>query len=156
MGVTVTKPQNVVSPKGNAVSLYKDASSGKYCTKDINGKIENFYPQGFGYDSTDVPFKITATSGGNQVYGATNDVVEITFVGVNGDFTLYLPLATNYPYRIIRIVNDQTVGASTRILVTTQGGETIDGNANYVISKAFNGIQVWSDGTQWIVIQAKG
>ena len=155
MGVTVTKPQNVVSPKGNSLALYKNPNNGGYSIKDINGKVEKFYPQGFGYDSTDVPFKITASSGGNQIYGANNDIIEITYVGANGDFTLYLPLATNFPYRIIRIVNDQTVGASTRILVTTQGGETIDGNANYVISKAFNGIQVWSDGTQWIVIQAK-
>ena len=155
MAITITKPQNVVSPSGNAVSLYKDATSKRYCTKDINGKTEKFYPQGFGYDSTDVPFKITATPGGNQIYGADKDIIEITYQGVTGDFTLFLPLATNYPYRIIRIVNDQTVGASTRILVTTQGGETIDGNANYIISKAYNGIQVWSDATQWIVIQAK-
>lgn len=155
MSVTVTKPQNVVSPKGNALALYKDPTTGSYYTKDVNGKIQKFYPQGFGYDSTDIPFKVTASSGDNIYFTENTDVIEITYVGGSGDFTLYLPLATQNPYRIIRIVNDQTVGASTRILVTPQGGETIDGNANYVISKAFNGIQVWSDGTQWIVIQAK-
>ena len=34
-------------------------------------------------------------------------------------------------------------------------GETIDGGAFYVINKAYNGCAVWSDGVNWIVIQAK-
>ena len=34
-------------------------------------------------------------------------------------------------------------------------GETIDGAAFYVINKEYNGCAVWSDGNNWVVIQAK-
>ena len=156
MGVTVTKPQNVVSPNGNSLALYKNPNNGGYYTKDIYGKIEKFYPQGFGYDSTDVPFKVNATKDDSLQYDSVSDIIEISFTGVAGDFTLFLPLASDFPYRIIRIVNDQTVNASSKILITAINGETIDGSSAYTVNKAYNGIQVWSDGTQWIVIQAKG
>jgi hypothetical protein len=36
------------------------------------------------------------------------------------------------------------------------GGDELDGStAAYVINKAFEGIQVWSDGVEWFIIQKK-
>ena len=40
------------------------------------------------------------------------------------------------------------------VALTPQAGETIDGGATYEI-KSYNGCSIWSDGTEWIVIQAK-
>jgi hypothetical protein len=66
-----------------------------------------------------------------------------------------LPSAADIPYRFLRIVNDSTVVASDKVHVVAPVGESIDGDAFYVINKAYSGIAVWSDGTDWIVIQSK-
>jgi hypothetical protein len=64
--------------------------------------------------------------------------------------------STAIPYRTIRFVNNSTITASDKIHITAPGTETIDGGAFYLINKPYNGCAVWSDGVQWIVIQAKG
>ena len=102
-----------------------------------------------------IPEFITATPGGSHTIVTTKNMIDITWSGGTGDFTLTLPSATDIPYRKIRIVNDGTVTANERVNVTAKAGETIDGAADYTINKAYNGIAVWSDGTEWIVIQAK-
>ena len=101
------------------------------------------------------PEFVTATPGGSYVINTTKDIIDVSWSGGAGDFTLTLPSAATIPYRKIRIVNDATVTASERVNVTAIVGETIDGGASYTINKAYNGIAVWSDGTEWIVIQAK-
>ena len=66
-----------------------------------------------------------------------------------------LPSAAAIPYRVIRFVNDSTVVAADKVHIVAPAGETIDGGAFYEINKPYNGCMVWSDGTEWIVIQAK-
>ena len=41
MAVTISQPNNVETIKGNSLAIFKDASSGKFFAKDINGSIEN-------------------------------------------------------------------------------------------------------------------
>lgn len=101
------------------------------------------------------PEFVTATPGGSYTINTTKDIIDVSWSGGGGDFTLTLPSAAAIPYRKIRIVNDGTVTANERVNVTAIGGETIDGASDYTINKAYNGIAVWSDGTEWIVIQAK-
>ena len=101
------------------------------------------------------PEFVTATPGGSYTINTTKDIIDVSWSGGTGDFTLTLPSAAAIPYRKIRIVNDGTVTANERVNVTAVVGETIDGAADYTINKAYNGIAVWSDGTEWIVIQAK-
>lgn len=101
------------------------------------------------------PEFVTATPGGSYTINTTKDIIDVSWSGGTGDFTLTLPSAAAIPYRKIRIVNDGTVTANERVNVTAIGGETIDGASDYTINKAYNGIAVWSDGTEWIVIQAK-
>ena len=102
-----------------------------------------------------IPYFLTATSGGETDYDVEYNMVDIDWDGGSGTHVLNLPSAVAHPYRIIRISNNATVTASNQIHVTPPVGETIDGAAFYSINKAFNGIAVWSDGTRWIVIQAK-
>ena len=46
---------------------------------------------------------------------------------------------------------------ATRVNLTPPGAETLDGlNDAYVINKPYEGIQVWSDGIEWFIIQKKG
>jgi len=102
-----------------------------------------------------VPYFQTATPGGSDTYTQDNNIVDFDWVGGAGVYEYILPSATAIPYRKIRFVNNSTVTASNKVHLTAPIGELIDGGAFYEINKAYNGCAVWSDGTQWIVIQAK-
>lgn len=104
-----------------------------------------------------IPFQITASAGGSSTYSADNNIVEIGWTGGNGTYVLNIPSATTIPYRNIRFVTNSTFpnGASDKVQITAQSGETIDGAAFFEISKVYEGVSLWSNGTEWIVIQAK-
>lgn len=102
-----------------------------------------------------VPYFQLATPGGSDTYTESNNIVDFDWSGGSGTYEYILPSATDIPYRKIRFVNNSTVSANTKVHITAPGTETIDGGAFYEINKAYNGCAVWSDGVQWIVIQAK-
>jgi hypothetical protein len=101
------------------------------------------------------PEFMTVTPGGASTITTTKNIVDLTWSGGAGTHTLTLPSAAAIPYLFLRIVNDSTVVASDKVDIAAPAGETIDGVATYEINKPFNGIAVWSDGSNWIVIQAK-
>jgi hypothetical protein len=103
-----------------------------------------------------IPYFQLATPGGSDTYTQSNNIVDFDWSGGSGTYEYILPSATAIPYRTIRFVNNSTITASDKIHITAPGTETIDGGAFYVINKPYNGCAVWSDGAQWIVIQAKG
>lgn len=83
-------------------------------------------------------------------------LVRLTWEGANGDMTLNLPSAASSQNRIIRFISNGGYATATRTNLTPIGGDTLDGSTNaYVINKAYEGIQVWSDGEQWFIIQKK-
>ena len=101
------------------------------------------------------PEFMTVTPGGATTITTSKNIVDLTWSGGSGTHNLTLPSATAIPYRFLRIVNDGTVTAQDKVDVYAPGSETIDGEAYYRINKIYNGIAVWSDGSNWIVIQAK-
>lgn len=106
----------------------------------------------------EVPFEIIATSGGSTTYNNVNNIVYLSWSGGSGTYDLTLPSATDIPYRKIQIISDGTLSANDKVHVLAPVGESIDGTPNpgfYEVNKPYNGVTVWSDGTQWIVIQAK-
>ena len=102
-----------------------------------------------------IPHFQLATPGGSDTYTQSNNIVDFDWSGGSGTYEYILPSATAIPYRTIRFVNNSTITASDKIHITAPGTETIDGGAFYSINKPYNGCAVWSDGVQWIVIQAK-
>jgi hypothetical protein len=105
-----------------------------------------------------IPFNVTASPGGSSVYNADNNIVEISWTTGNGIYVLILPTATgSNAYRNIRFVTNGTFpgGASHKVEITALPGETVDGAAFFEISKTYEGVSLWSNGTEWIVIQAK-
>ena len=102
-----------------------------------------------------VPFLITASAGGSETFKDDKDMIYIDWSGGAGTYNLTLPSAATLQYRLIRISNNGNVGANNKIDVYAPGSETIDGASYYRINKPYNGIQCWSDGTNWVVIQAK-
>lgn len=104
-----------------------------------------------------IPTIIEASAGDSSTYSGDNNIVELQWTGGNGTYTLNVPSAAAIPYRVIRFVTDGTFpgGASHKINITAQAGETIDGDPDFEISKVYEGVSIWSTGTEWIVIQAK-
>jgi len=104
-----------------------------------------------------IPYVTTATPGGSETYSADNNIVKIGWSGGNGTYVINLPSATAIPYRVIRFVTNGTYpgGGSHKVQFTPPVGETIDGAAFFEISKVYEGVSVWSTGTEWVIIQAK-
>jgi hypothetical protein len=102
-----------------------------------------------------VPDFIIASAGGSSTYSGTKGIVDFSWTGGSGDYNVTLPSAASIPYRFLRITTDGTVDANNRVNVYSPAPETIDGTTHYVINKSYNGIAVWSDGSNWTVIQAK-
>tara|TARA_B110000285_G_scaffold136361_1_gene152744 strand:- start:446 stop:925 length:480 start_codon:yes stop_codon:yes gene_type:complete len=108
--------------------------------------------------NTESPFLITATPGGSSSYSNDENIIYLSWSGGSGTYNLTLPSATDTPYRNIQIISDGTLAANDKVHVLAPVGERIDGVINpgfYALNKPFNGVTVWSDGTQWIVTQAK-
>lgn len=104
------------------------------------------------------PFNLLAGDGGSSTMPTNYNMITISWDGLgNGDYILNLPLASSLKYRNIRIITDGSLdnGAQDKVFVTAAPGDTIDGGADFEISKRYEGISIWSDGTEWIVIQAK-
>ena len=85
------------------------------------------------------------------------ELIRMTWSGVNGNMTLNLPNAAQHSNRVMRFISNGGFANSTRVNLTPTGAETLDGlNDAYVINKSYEGIQVWSDGIEWFIIQKKG
>jgi len=87
---------------------------------------------------------------------ATTEMIELSWSGATGTMVLNLPLAASNVNRIMRFISNTGFASSTHADLTPQGGDTLDGSTNrYRINKAYEGIQVWSNGTEWFIIQKK-
>jgi len=108
--------------------------------------------------SIEEPFLKNGFAGGSSSYTNAKNTIYLSWVGGPGTFNLTLPSATDIPYRSIRVISDGTLSANDKVHVLAPVGESIDGSLNpgfYALNKAYNGVTVWSDGSNWIVTQAK-
>lgn len=107
-----------------------------------------------------VPVNITASAGqtinlsdSTYVYSM---LIRLSWSGVNGTMTLNLPSASANTNRVMRFLSNGGFANATRVELTPINSETLDGSTSpYVINKEFEGIQIWSDGVQWFIIQKK-
>ena len=84
------------------------------------------------------------------------EFIRLHWVGATGTATLNLPDATQNTNRLIRFISNGGFTASTRVELTPILSQTLDGSTSpYVINKEFEGIQVWTDGVEWFIIQKK-
>ena len=107
-----------------------------------------------------VPVNITVSAGqtinlsdSTYVYSM---LIRLSWSGVNGTMTLNLPSASANTNRVMRFLSNGGFANATRVELTPINSETLDGSTSaYVINKEFEGIQIWSDGVQWFIIQKK-
>ena len=150
--------------------LFVDVQGGvtKYTTLNavknyVTSSIDT-YTQNNTFNSYLVPVNLTVTPTVDQyltgsVYENTS-MIHLDWSGSNGTMNLYLPDATAAVNvnRSIRFISDNTFETATRaeLLPLSGSGQTLDGGAgSYTINKAYEGIMVWSDGTEWYRIQTK-
>jgi hypothetical protein len=85
-----------------------------------------------------------------------SEMIRLSWTGATGIGILNLPDATQNTNRVMRFISNGGFTASTRVHLTPILGQTIDGSTSfYDINKEYEGIQVWSDGVQWFIIQKK-
>ena len=86
------------------------------------------------------------------------ELLKLSWSGGTGSMILTLPDATstNNTNRLLRIITDTSYSTSTRSHLTPRAGQTLDGSTDYYeINKEYEGITVWSDGSEWFIIQKK-
>jgi hypothetical protein len=87
-----------------------------------------------------------------------SELILLSWSGENGTMVLTLPDATAAKNidRVKRFITDSTFANATKARITPFGSQNLDGaNAYYEINKAYEGIQVWSNGVEWFIIQKK-
>jgi hypothetical protein len=87
-----------------------------------------------------------------------SELILLSWSGGNGTMVLTLPDATDAKNlnKVKRIISDSTFTNATKARVTPFGSQNLDGaNSYYEINKAYEGIQVWSNGVEWFIIQKK-
>ena len=84
------------------------------------------------------------------------EMIRLTWSGANGTMVLNLPDATQNVNRLLRFLSNGGFASATRVELTPILSQTLDGSTTaYVINKEFEGIQLWSDGIEWFIIQKK-
>jgi len=107
-----------------------------------------------------VPSNITVSDGdtvnlSDSTY-SDSMLIRLSWSGANGTMTLNLPSASDNTNRLMRFISNGGFNNATRVELTPINSETLDGSTSaYVINKEFEGIQVWSDGVEWFIIQKK-
>ena len=109
-----------------------------------------------------VPYSLPVQSNVNQdlnnsIY-ADVEIFVLSYSGPQGEMNITLPDATdaNNINRVIRFISNTTFVTNTRARLTPFGTQTIDGSTNYYeINKEYEGVTLWSDGTEWFIIQKK-
>ena len=110
--------------------------------------------------NTGAPTVVSALASGSSSIptaassGATVNMYSCTWSGGNGNYTLTLPSAVTDAYRSIRVITDGTFTNNTlQVILTPVFGQTINGASSVALNKQYTGILVWSDGSNWRVIQ---
>ena len=81
---------------------------------------------------------------------------KFSWTGGNGTAVYTLPDATTNTNRLIRFIGDSTMQSSRHIDLTPVSGQNLDGSSSaYRINKDYEGLAIWSDGSEWFIIQKK-
>ena len=104
-----------------------------------------------------VPAFINGTPGGTTSLTASAGIYKCMYSGANGTHTVELPNATSVEntYRTIRFISDDSITANDIVQLSGSLGQTIDGSVTYDIDRNYEGIMIWSDGSNWFRIQSK-
>jgi len=108
------------------------------------------------------PVTLTVSAGNTYDLDATiydeAELIVLSWSGGAGTATLTLPnvTATKNLNRTKRFITDSTFTNSTHANLTPYGSQNIDGaNSAFDLNRAYEGIKIWGNGTEWFIIQQK-
>jgi len=112
-----------------------------------------------------IPLNLSVTNGDvinlSDIEYNTTSLIKLTWVNPSGGVQVAvlnlpdatLPINTN---RVLRFISNGGFTTNTHVELTPINGQTLDGSINdYLINKPYEGIQVWSNGVEWFIIQKK-
>ena len=112
-----------------------------------------------------IPLNLSVTTGDvinlSDIAYNTTSLIKLTWVNPSGGVQVAvlnlpdatLPINTN---RVLRFISNGGFTTNTHVELTPINGQTLDGSTNdYLINKPYEGIQVWSNGVEWFIIQKK-
>ncbi len=85
-------------------------------------------------------------------------LIKLTWTGGSGNMTMTLPDCTTSKNtnRLLRFVTNGGFNTNTRVNLTPLAGQELDGSSgSYELNVAYEGLMLWSSGTEWIIIQKK-
>jgi len=85
----------------------------------------------------------------------TDLLLHVTYTGTGAVTSLTLPTAQVEIGRVITIKDAGGSAGTNNITIDTEGAETIDGEDTYVINGNYDGITIYSDGSDWFIKNKK-
>jgi len=82
----------------------------------------------------------------------TDEILHVTYTGTGAVTSLTLPTAQVIAGRTIVIKDAGGNSATNNITIDTEGSETIDGAATFVIEEDYSSVSLYCDGSDWYVI----
>ena len=110
-----------------------------------------------------IPVTVSGSAGSSTILSSSAydnvSLVKLDYTGsTNGTATVLLPdaTATQHTYRSIRFLGNSTITNQRLYTVAPSGSQTLDGGSGgFTMNRSYEGIMVWSDGTEWYQVQAK-
>lgn len=128
------------------IPLVQSGSTVKTTVQDLVGKMIVVAKTATASESVDLDSSTYANA----------QMIKLTWSGGSGTAIYTLPSASDSTNRKIRFISDSTFLSNTHVDITPASGDNLDGSTNaYRINKAYEGIALWSDGSEWFVIQKK-
>ena len=139
-----------------------NAATSSYAVGDLSNYQEIITSASPSDNTYIIPSNITCFAGGTtfltgSIYEDVS-IIRIGFSGSNGTHTLTLPDCTTSTntYRSIRFISNNGVDNQHQVVLQPSASQALDGAAGgFTFNRSYEGVMVWSDGTEWFQIQAK-
>jgi len=158
----ITALMGATSSYALSSDVVANASTASFVTNSQTGSFQLIVTSSSPVQNTYIiPVQVDCTpSGTTFLTGSfeTASILRLNYSGSNGTHTLTLPDATSTTnsYRSIRVISNGTIDNQHQVDLVPSASQTLDGGTGgFTFNRSYEGVMVWSDGTEWFQIQAK-
>ena len=153
----------VVSSSTHFIGPVTGSISGSFVGNVVGDITGNLTGDVTSHRSYIIPATVSGSAGISTILSSSAydnvSLVKLDYTGsINGTATVLLPdaTATQHTYRSIRFLGNSTITNQKQYTVAPSGSQTLDGGSGgFTMNRSYEGIMVWSDGTEWFQVQAK-